>query len=156
MFNNHVKQPVSKSSGNLTIGSCEQLQYTTVTGSFPVHAGSLTRTSSFHEYLGIKCKDSSIASLSPHCSHLPMAAVCAFCHMTGVKGFCKVLGECPFPGQSHCVGHMLLFFSGGWCLTSPHSPPHGAHAPFTVFHCRALGLSDFSCSASICGVHTVC
>lgn len=156
MFNNHVKQPVSKSSGNLTIGSCEQLQYTTVTGSFPVHAGSLARTSSFHEYLGIKCKDSSIASLSPHCSHLPMAAVCAFCHMTGVKGFCKVLGECPFPGQSHLRwAHAFIL---QWRLMS-HIPTFSTPWCSCTLYCVPLpcsGLSDFSCSASICGVHTVC
>ena len=35
---------------------------------------------------------------------------------------------------------MLLFFSGLWCLPSPYSLPHVAHAPYcTVFHCRAPG-----------------
>ena len=35
---------------------------------------------------------------------------------------------------------MLLFFSGLWCLPSPYSSPHVAHAPYcTVFHCRAPG-----------------
>lgn len=99
---------------------------------FSVHAYSLTRARSCYEYLGIKFKDNSIASLSSHCSHLSMAAIlCLLPHIfftfCGQWGFIKSQESVLLQVRATCIWHMLLFFSGSQGLTSPYFPPNSIH-----------------------------
>lgn len=62
---------------------------------------------------------------TPHCSHLPTAAVCAFCHMTEVSGVLWSLRKVPFP-RSEPPGLGTCFYSS---------------MDFDVFHPRILHLT---------------
>ena len=62
---------------------------------------------------------------TPHCSHLPMAAICAFCHMTEVSGVLWSLRKVPF-SRSEPPGLGTCFYSS---------------VDFDVFHPHILHLT---------------